>query len=278
MRFAKLGSLTVIMIALLVAPLAAVAADSTWIRTYRGGYGHSVYETPDGGMMLAGTFGAGFACCQPWMIKLNADGSVGWQTTYDGPGLAGANNIVPTRDGGYIMSGEGLEMLVVKVDARGGVQWARNYGDGGLTHLRVLESDEGNFLVTGGTWLGDGINPNGRVLLLDPNGNVLWQDVYGRPFLVDYLTSSTMAYNGNFIVAGASRGDYWVMELDKDTGAIVWQNIYGGPLEDTGLVVTRVLKNRYLVVGASETYSEGGLRNWWALILNESGKVWKEFF
>jgi len=113
-------------------------------------------------------------------------------------------------------------------------------------------------------------------VLLDPDGNVLWQKVYGRPFFIDFLTSATVGYNGNFIVAGSSLGDYWVMELDKTTGAIVWDKTYGGALEDTGLVVTKVLKNRYLVVGASETFSAGGMRNWWAVILNESGKLMKE--
>jgi len=278
MRSSTVVALALLALCLLAVPSAAFGLDgSTWIRTYAGGYGHSVYETPDGGAILAGTYGAGSLCCSPWLIKLDPTGSVQWQMTYDAPGLAGANNIVPTRDGGYIMSGEGLDFMVVKLRGDGSVQWARNYGEGGLTHLRVLESDTGEILVIGGTWLGDGVNPNGRAMLLDPDGNVLWQNVYGRPILVDYLTDATVAYNGNFIVVGASRGDYWVMELDRASGAIVWQNVYGGPAEDTGLVVTKVLKNHYLVVGASDTFSEGGLRNWWAVIVTESGKAWKEF-
>jgi len=51
--------------------------------------------------------------------------------------------------------------------------------------------------------------------------------------------------------------------------------VYGGLFDDTGLVVTKVLSDRYLVVGASDTFSAGGLRNWWAVILDASGKVLK---
>ena len=276
MRFAPLAR-TLVTAALALAPTASFALDGSWIRTYFGGYGHAVSSTADGGAMLAGTFGAGFECCRPWLVKLAPDGSVQWQVTYDAPGLAGANNMVPTRDGGYVFSGDGTQFLVVKVDPGGNVLWARDYGDGGYTHLRVLEAPDGNILVTGATQLGDGNASNGRAVLLDPDGNVLWQHVYGRPNLPDFIASATVAYNGNFVVAGSSRGDYWAMELDRTTGAIVWQNIYGGALDDTGLVVARVLKNRYLVVGASETYSDGGLRNWWALILSESGRLMKEF-
>jgi hypothetical protein len=276
MKLLRLVSSVLGAIVLLSSPTASFAIEDTWIRTYLGGYGHSVYETNDGGAMLAGTFGAGFACCQPWLVKLAPDGSVQWQVTYDAPGLGGANNVVPTRDGGYVMSGEGTEFMVLKLDADGNVQWAKSYGDGGHTSERVLESNEGNFLVTGATWLGDGNAQNGRAILLNPDGNVLWEKVYGTPF-VDFLSSATVGYNGNFIVAGSLRGDYWVMELDKTTGAIVWQKTYGGGFEDMGLVVTKILKNRYLVVGNSDTFSEGGLRNWWALILNKSGKLMKEF-
>jgi hypothetical protein len=266
-----------ILIALLLASTTSYALDdSTWIRTYVGGYGHSVYETADGGAILAGTFGAGGACCDPWLLKLAADGSVQWQVTYDAPGLGGANNIVPTRDGGYVMAGEGTTFMVLKLAADGQVQWARDYGDGGGPNLRVLESSDGNILVTGGTRLGDGSN-NGRAVLLDPDGNVLWQRVYGQPVLIDFFTHATEAYNGNYIVVGSSVGDYWVLELDRATGDVVWQKIYGGRAEDTGLVVARVMRNRYLVAGASDTYSGGGLRNWWFLILARNGKVWKEF-
>jgi hypothetical protein len=267
-----------ILIAILLVSTASWALDdNTWIRTYAGGYGHSVYETPDGGAILGGTFGPQTpACCEPWLIKLAPNGAVEWQVTYDAAGLAGANNIVPTRDGGYVLSGEGVEFLVVKVAADGAVQWAKNLGDGGFTFLRVLEADTGNILVTGASRLGDN-SLNGRAVLLDPDGNLLWQRVFGSFVFPDFFAEATQAYNGNFIVAGSSIGDYWVMELDAATGDPVWQNIYGGPGEDTGLVISRAMKRRYVMVGASETFTSGGLRNWWVVILNQSGKIWKQF-
>ena len=280
MRSSAFISRALVLVALFAVPTVSFGLDdSTWIRTYRGGYGHSIYETPDGGAIMAGSFGAGLGtCCQPWLVKLSPDGSVQWQLTYQAPGLGGATSIIPTQDGGYVLAGDGIDFMVIKVDANGNVQWANNYGDGGYTHLRVLESNEGNLLVTGATKLqDDGFHSNGRAVLLDPDGNVLWQKVYGRPITNDYIASATLAYNGNFIVAGSSQGRYWVMELDQTTGSKVWENIYGGVSEDTGLVVAKVLKRYYLVVGASDTFSEGGLRNWWAVILTPNGKLWKEF-
>jgi hypothetical protein len=210
-------------------------------------------------------------------VKLSPDGSVQWQKTYDATGLGGATHIVPTRDGGYVLAGDGITFSAVKVDADGNVIWAKDYGDGGYTFLRVLEADDGNLLLSGATQLEDPSRTNGRAVLVDPNGEVIWQKVYGRPDIAEFLADATVAYNGNFIVAGSARGNYWVLELDRATGDVVWQTQYGGGAEDTGLVVTRVLKRYYLVVGASDSFAEGGLRNWWGVLLSQSGKVSKQF-
>jgi hypothetical protein len=198
---------------------------------------------------------------------------VQWHATYEAPGLGGAHNVVPTRDGGWLMSADGTTFLIVKVDREGNVLWARDYGDGGYAFLRVLEAEDGSILVTGLTWLGDGFAPNGRAVLLDADGNVLWQKVYGRPFFVDFLSGAVEGFHGNFVVLGSSVGNYWVLELDRATGDVVWQHVYGGHFEDTGLVIAKVSGNRYLVVGASDTFSAGGLRNWWALVLSQTGRV-----
>lgn len=264
-------------LALTLLPSAAFALDGTWIRTYAGGYGHSVLETSDGGALLGGTFGAGFDCCRPWVVKLRPDGTAAWETTYDAPGLAGANNMIPTRDGGYVLSGEGITFQLVKIDAQGNVLWARDYGDGGYAFHRVVEAADGSLLMTGATAIDDPSASNARAVLVDANGEVLWQKVYGRPGPNEFFTDAIQGYNGNFIVAGSTRGEYWLLELDRATGNVVWQNTYGGGAEDTALVLAPVLKRYYMIVGASDSFADGGLRNWWVVIVGATGKVQKEF-
>lgn len=277
MKF-RASILACVVVTLLVQSSPTAAFDAShWMRTYAGGYGHSVFETPDGGALLAGTFGAGFDCCRPWVIKIDTSGRVEWHTTYDAPGLAGANNMVPTLDGGYLLAADGTEFQVVKIDSDGHVRWARNYGDGGFTHHRVLEASDGSILLVGATNLGDGGALNGRAVLLDPAGNVLWQRVYGSAFVPDYFTRAIEGYDGNFLVVGSLRGSAWVLELDRADGHAEWQRTYGGPAEDTALAVAKVLKRYYLVVSASDTFANGGLRDWWVLLLNENGNVWREF-
>jgi hypothetical protein len=246
---------------------------STWIRTYAGGYGHSIFPTDDGGLMMAGTYGAGTGnCCQPWLIKLSSDGSVLWQKIYEAAGLAGANNILPTSDGGYIMAAEAVDFLVLKLDGVGNVEWAKNYGEGGGPLARVFITPDEDYLVLGVTKIEDDLRSNGRILKLDQQGNILWQKVYGHYGIREYFTGATTAYNGNYIITGMNGGDYWVLELDP-SGNIVWEKIYGGPFEDQGRFVTKIPNNKYLVVGSSDSFAQGGLRNLWILVLNKSGKL-----
>jgi hypothetical protein len=237
-----------------------------------------VLATPDDGALLAGTYDVLGNCCQPWLLKLDAAGDVEWHTIYEFPGLAGANDLAPAVDGGFVMAGEGTELQLLKVDANGRVAWARSYGDGGHTHGRVMPTRDGHYLLTGATGLLDtGFYTNGRAVKLDRNGEVIWQKVYGLFDSPEFLARATMAYNGNYILAGMARGDYWVLEVDRNSGDVVWQYTYGGIDEDTGLVVERVLDDFYLVAGASDSFTSGGLRNWWLVLLDRSGQVvWQE--
>jgi hypothetical protein len=254
---------------------------ATAILTYMGGYGHSIFPTPGGGAMMAGTYGAGGPeCCKPWLIKLDSKGTPVWQLLYEAEGVVGANNIEPTSDGGYIMSVEGLELMAIKVDADGAIEWAKSYGDGGYTHTRVIVTSDNDYLLLGGTRLDDnGYYSNGRVLRLDQQGEVIWGKVYGYYGGNDYFTSATVAHNGNVVIAGMSLGNYWVLELDKSTGEAVWQRTYGGSLEDDAWTITKIRNKYYLVVGSSDTFSYGGMRNWWAILIKETGDlVWQRAF
>ncbi len=247
-------------------------STATAIRTYRGGYGHGVLPAP-GGAILAGTYGAGFECCRPWLVWLDSHGTPTRQLLYEADELAGANNLQSTPDGGYIMSIEGITMMAVKVDADGNVEWAKSYGEGGYIHTRVYVTSDDDYLLVGATSLDDdGFHNNGRVMRLDPYGNVLWDKVIGQYGVNEYFTSATVAHNGNNVVAGMKGGNYWVLEVNP-SGNVVWEKTYGGPLEDDAWTITRIQDRFYMVVGSSDSFAAGGLRNWWAIVITETGNV-----
>jgi hypothetical protein len=251
----------------------ANSSVATAIRTYWGGYGHTVLPTSTG-VIMGGTYGAGgFECCDPWLVWFDTHGNPVKKLIYDADELAGANNIQSTSDGGFIMGIEGITMMAVKVDAGGDVEWAKSYGEGGDNLTRVYVTADGDYILVGGTPLDDdGVKNNGRVIRLDPYGNVVWDKVIGEYAMNEYFTGATIAHNGNNILVGMNAGDYWVLEIDQ-SGDVIWEKTYGGPYEEQGRMITRIRDRFYMVVGGSDSFAGGGMQNFWALVITETGQV-----
>ncbi len=92
---------------------------------------YAVQQTQDGGYVVCGESNFDF-----WILKLNSDGTVAWQKSYDEGGWNRARSIEQTADGGYIVAGEGDSSLwVLKLNADGTVAWQKTYGGGGMTQL-----------------------------------------------------------------------------------------------------------------------------------------------
>ena len=77
-----------------------------WQKAYGGGsveLPHSIYQTGDGGYIVAGetsSFGAGYQ--DAWLLKLDAYGNIEWQKTYGGSSWDIAYSLALTEDGGYV--------------------------------------------------------------------------------------------------------------------------------------------------------------------------------
>lgn len=84
--------------------------QSGWPKTYGGIYrdaARSIQQTSDGGFIVAGeTYSYGAGDADAWILKLDASGTVVWQTTFGGTSYDIAYSIQQTTDGGYIVAGE----------------------------------------------------------------------------------------------------------------------------------------------------------------------------
>jgi hypothetical protein len=99
-----------------------------------------IRRTADGGYIVVGStksFGAGDY--DLWLLKLGGKGKIIWQRTYGGSKADYGHSVRPTADGGLIVAGAtssfgagGFDGWVLKLDARGTVQWEKTYG--GTSH------------------------------------------------------------------------------------------------------------------------------------------------
>jgi predicted secreted protein len=77
--------------------------DTLWAKVYGTGgedYGWDVYETPDGGYVVAGR-----RANDMWLLRTDASGDTIWTQNYGGAGTESALAMGLTSDGGYIIGG-----------------------------------------------------------------------------------------------------------------------------------------------------------------------------
>ena len=205
----------------------------TWQRTY-GGPGsdsaNAVQPMPDGGYVIAGgtqSFGAGEG--DAWVFKLDASGNIVWQRTYGGPHSDDATSVIPTADGGSVVSGTSYSIdwgvWLLRLDAGGDVIWQYAHvgaGSGGIRNS-LQSTRDGGFVVAGYSLdYGKG-GADAWLLKVDAGGNVVWQQTYGAAG-TDAALSVAATADGGYVLAGYTQsfgsgaGDAWILKVAADGG------------------------------------------------------------
>lgn len=213
------------------------SGNIVWQRTY-GGYSwdeaSTVRRTGDGGYVIAGTAGSPFApSMAPWLLKLDANGNVQWHRAYGSAlgGNAGAGDVQPTADGGYVVAGYTYsfgagqtDAWLLKLDATGNIAWQETYGSATYDGARSVQpTSDGGYVVAGLRQFGAPDN-DAWVFKVDASGNLLWQRTYGGTG-DDFAYSVRSTADGGYVAGGATRSfgagayDVWLLKLDAN-GAI----------------------------------------------------------
>ncbi|MDD5224299.1 MAG: hypothetical protein PHE84_09925 [bacterium] len=243
-----------------------------------------IKQTSDGGYILAGfTYPAPMNL---WVLKLNSDGTVAWQKTYNGNY---AHSIQQTSDGGYILAGEttsfgagGTDFWVLKLNPDGTVAWQKTYGGtGGDYPYSIQQTSDGGFVIAGHTTSFGAGGYDAWVLKLNPDGTVAWQKAFGGTD-VEKAFSIQQTSDGGFIIAGYTKSfgagnyDAWVLKLNSD-GTMAWQKAYGGTWEDHSYSIQQTSDGGYILAGYIS--SSTSYHNFWVLKLNPDGTVaWQKTY
>lgn len=137
--------------------------NKVWEKTFGGNdsdWAQSVCLASDGGYIIAGgTYSAGSGGKDIYLLKVSTSGSKVWERTFGGDYWDEANCVLPTTDGGYIITGhtdslstDSLDAYLLKTDAYGNKEWDKSFGgdywDDGHS---VCETEDGGYLVAGYT-------------------------------------------------------------------------------------------------------------------------------
>lgn len=278
----------------------------------------SIRQTMDGGYIVAGYstssdgdvlvhYGCSY-CDDYWIVKVDDTGNIVWRKTLGGSNGEHAWSVQPTIDGGYIVAGfsgsndvdvtdnhGGEDYWIVKLDTVGDLVWQKSFG-GEWTEQAfcIQQTNDDGFIIAGYTNSIDGFFSGNHglhdyyILKLDPNGNLIWQKLYGGSGY-DHARSIEQTTDGGFVIAGWSESnngdvsgnhgsrDAWIIKTDSN-GLIIWQKCFGGSSFDWANSVQQTSDGGYIVAGVSDSQNgdvsgNHGIYDYWILKLDMNGNL-----
>jgi hypothetical protein len=291
--------------------------------------GYSIQPTPDGGYIVAGSSSSndgnvsghhgqtGLFNDDVWVAKISATGSLLWQKSFGGTQQDFASCIQNTADGGFILTGEAFstdgdltdnkgngDLWIIKLDANGNIQWQKNYGGNKYeSGNNIIQTLDGGYIAAGYSFSnnkdvsghhGSTSIPDGWLLRIDANGNMLWQRSLGGTG-ADICYSITENADGSFVTSGFAysddgdvhghhgNGDWWVVWLDAN-GSIQKDKCYGGTSQESCYSIRNIGEGTYLLGGYNQSadgdaaYAYGGV-DYWMMVIDTTGSiVWESSY
>jgi PKD repeat protein len=165
------------------------AGDILWAKNY-GGTGDDYFvdaeQTSDGGFIAAGQARSfGNTTGAAYMVKTDAFGAVQWSRAF-GAATGGGElfrDVIQTADGGYALCGtyntspSVADLLLVKVDASGNLQWTKRYATASTDEGTGLLED-GDSLVVIGYFRGGNFHDAIIMKVGKNDGNLFWTKAY----------------------------------------------------------------------------------------------------
>ncbi|MEO5569604.1 MAG: T9SS type A sorting domain-containing protein [Bacteroidia bacterium] len=246
-----------------------------WSRTFGGGddeYGNFVQQTSDGGFIMTGlTQSFGVNNFSTYLIKTDVNGDSLWTRTFSGTGVQAGFCVRQTTDGGYIVTGESqnpvliyYDVYLAKTDGNGDLLWTKIFGgntnDAGYS---VQQTTDGGYIIAGYTSnFGAGIY-NVYLIRTDANGDSLWTKTFGGA-VDDQAYSVRQTMDGGFIITGHTSsfggGPSSVYLIKTDTnGNCLWSRTFGGPGADYGSSVEQTADGGYIIAGQTPNFGAGSL-------------------
>lgn len=232
--------------------------DILWTKTYGGTSieaANQMQPTSDGGFIMVGysfTFGAGNS--DVFVIKTDQDGEIIWEKTYGGELNDLGLSITLTDDGGYIICGatesfdvENSDVLVLKINADGEVQWSKTYG-GSEYELgaSIAKTANNEFIIAGYTRSFGAGGEDFYVIKIDSQGDTIWTKTFGGTG--DDSAKSVISTSDNgCIIAGYTRTfgagglEMYVVKTDENGFSGCDQSAAGTIISD--ITITEISTN-----------------------------------
>jgi PKD repeat protein len=260
------------------------SGNLSWVKNFGNGisdWSMYVQQTTDGGYVVTGsTVNPAPYTWDVFLLKTDANGVTQWSKVFVAPGEEFSNYVEQTKDGGYFITGYSWgtvhagddDVLAIKLDATGSVQWSNVYGgtkrDGNtrcdglsLFGTRGRQTKDGGYAIASST-RSFGVNDSADVWLLKLNssGNVQWNKTYGGISNEEsrglYITHddgyAIIAWTTSF---GFGDQDEYLLKTDSN-GSLQWSKTYGGTAREKGeSIMESPIDHGYYIDGYSMSFT-----------------------
>lgn len=182
-----------------------------WNKTFGGDYENdfeSIFQTEDGGYVLAGSFEVNQTFSNPWLIKTDAFGNVQWNRTYSKDESGFSASSVETGSGDFVLMGitsprdQTFETFFIKTDPEGNLLWRKTAEAKTPEQIHsFVETAEGGYMTVGKVYSRELDKVVIYVTKTDDTGNIEWNQTYGeilgsrRPYIA-------REKDGSIVIAG----------------------------------------------------------------------------
>jgi len=251
--------------------------------------------TADGGYLLAGVVDGGddyLVEGDYYLAKTDGAGELLWEKTFGGDQPDWAFYAIETSDGGAVVVGAAasfsidseqphFDAYVVRTDDTGEPMWTAQWGGERLDlAYSVVQTQDGGFVVTGGTDVGAG-DIDAVLFKLSSSGNLLWEKTFGGTG-TDWGQSIVQTPDGGLAIAGptsstgAGAMDGCVIRTDA-AGNTLWQRTYGAAGTDAALHIAHTEDGGFILSGKSD--SRGDDPGFYLLRIDEDGELlWEQSY
>ena len=248
--------------------------NELWNQTFgtSGNSGGSVVQTTDSGYIIAATTSEVGTHGQEdiWLIKTDEQGEMVWNTTFGGNDYDGANAVLQTVDGGYLILGKTLssfaagpvDVWLIKADAQGEMLWDTTIGGDSMDAANAIApTADGGYILTGISGSYGDFRGNLWLVKIDANGDTEWIQTEGLGGFTSEGYSVQQTSDGGYIVAGEKKDNMFMVKTDA-MGVKEWDILLGGPKNDSGRSVLQTSNGGYIVAGYTESFGAGETDAW----------------
>ena len=219
-----------------------------------------------------------------WVFQIDSLGNVEWETTLHRFNQDQARAIIKSSNGGYFVAGHSdrkldqpLDIWLVKLDTNGDSLWSVLYeGEGRDASFCISEMSNDNLMIVGYSETEEN-ERDIQILVTDQEGNLVASSTFGGP-LDDEGHGLNATLDGNYIITGFTESeisgewDLLMLKVDEE-GNEIWSKSYGGLSKDFGQYVFHESLNRYVCLGLTESFGNGGSDAWIIWTDDEGDKI-----